>query len=414
MKYIILFFLYALGNQIEVQLIGTLSVTDIGVMIFFIINFFKGNVVKQIRHDKNILFITKLYILLLFIQFGAEILVNNDVQNMMKGFAITILSYMKILFLWPLVLRSSKNIFWLFFWTCLITMFFSTSEEEVSAADILSGEQYSFFKFTIAPLIGQFLVILSLWRKRNYDVFLFVFFGLLCIVLGARNVGLIIFLTGIISYYFLKNNQMKRSTMIKWSIIGGTICYGLFVIYVNAVLSGSIISGNSSFQLKQSKDPYNPLYALLSGRTESPASLAAIYDSPWIGWGAWAKDPGWKYHKIQLAFQGITFDFKKTSDINIIPAHSVIFQAGVHNGIFAMIVIAIIIFFFIKRGWFSLTRNNPYIFLVVYCIMQLIWNGFFSPLSHFRSSFPIYFICCLYSYEYVKNQLIKLQLAVNK
>lgn len=229
---------------------------------------------------------------------------------------------------------------------------------------------------------------------------LFIIAGAYCIILGARSTGLMIFLTGAIGYFYQHRNKIKRSILLKWGIVGCIIGYGLFVVYVNAVLSGEIISGNSSFQLQKARNPYNPLYVLLSGRTESPASLAAISDSPWIGWGAWAKDPGWQYHIIQAKFQGDSFNTEKGNLVDIIPAHSVLLQTGVNNGIFGLIVMGLILFFFIKQGCLSFDKKNPFLFLSIYCVMQLIWNGLFSPLSHFRASFPIYFICCMYAYNY--------------
>lgn len=394
MRYSLLFLLYAIGSIIQINLVGTLSITDLVIIVLFMFKILNGNISKQIHKDNDIQYITKLYILLLFIQIPAEILVGNEIENIMKGLAITILSYMKILILWPFIFKHSKNIFWLFFWMCIVRII-SNPENEMPIS-----ENYSFFKFYIAPRIGEALVILSLWRPQLKGLAaLFIVAGIFCIILGARSTGLMIFLTGIIGNFYQHAKNIKRKILLQWGIIGSLICYGLFIIYVNAVLSGDIVSGNSSFQLQKVENPYNPLYVLLSGRTESPASLAAISDSPWIGWGAWAEDPGWKYHIIQANFQEESFNIMKYNT-NIIPAHSVLLQVGVHNGIFALIIMGCILYFFIKQGCLSFDRRNPYLYLAIFCVMQLIWNGLFSPLSHFRESFPIYFICCMYAYRY--------------
>lgn len=400
MNYSLLFLLYAIGSTIQINLVGTLSLTDLVIIIFFLLKILNGDIRKQIQKDHDIRYITKLYILLLFIQIPAEILVENEIENTMKGLAITILSYMKILVLWPLIFKHPRNIFWLFTWTCIVMAVIASPENETTAAKMLSGEEYSFFKFQIAPRIGEVLVILSLWRPKQKGLAsLFIVAGAFCVILGARSTGLMIFLTGVVGYFYQHNTTIKRSILIKWGIIGSILCYSLFVVYVNAVLSGAIVSGNSSIQLQKAENPYNPLYALLSGRTESPASLAAISDSPWIGWGAWAEDPGWKYHIIKAKFQGEEFN-TNTEEINIIPAHSVLLQTGVHNGIFALIVMGCILFFFIKQGCLSFDKRNPYLFLAIFSVMQLIWNGLFSPLSHLRLNFPIYFIFCMYAYRY--------------
>ena len=406
MKYILFFLLYAVGNIINLQIIGTLTLTDLLIFILFIVQLIRGKVYKTICSERALLYITKLYIVLFFIQFFAEILVDNEINNMLKGLAVTVFSFIKIPILWSIIIKEKNNILWLFLFTCIANFLAIDNEDAVTAADVMSGESFSFFKFKIAPLIGEALVIWTLIRKRSYDFILFILAGIFCIVLGARSTGLIIFLTGAVAFFFINNKKIEKKILIKWSIIGSILCYGLFVVYVNAVLSGDIIGGNSSFQIRNARNPYNPLYVLLSGRTESPASIAAIADSPIIGWGAWAKDPNWKYHIIQMQFQNEKFNPMRVG-ANIIPAHSVVLQTGVNNGIFALIVIFMIIYFFIKKGVISLNKNNPYLYLVLYCIFQLIWNGLFSPLNHFRVSFPIYFICCFYSYKFMRYQLKK-------
>lgn len=412
MKYIIFFLLYSIGECISIQLVGTLSVSDLCVALYFLFLLFQGKVKKIVICDKDLIFVTRIYIVLLLLQFFSEVLVDNSLENMAKGLAVTILSYMKLIFLWNIVSKRPKCILWMFLFMSLAALVFMDSSGDVSVSDILSGEQYSFFKFKIAPLIGQLLVVLTLIRGSRKNAYLFIFAGALCAILGARSTGLMIFFTGFIPFFLMRRKQITKKQLFAFFTIGGAVCYGLFVLYVSAVLSGSIKGGNSDFQFKQIKNPYNPIYALLSGRSESPASLTAIADSPWTGWGAWAQDSGWKYHKILMMFQGEKFDINRTG-INIIPAHSVILQTGVHNGIFAMLAMAILLCFFVKIGWKSLDKFNPYYYLIVFCIMQLIWNGLFSPLSHFRGHFPIYFVCCLYSYKYTMAMRLSQRLKTN-
>jgi prolipoprotein diacylglyceryltransferase len=109
-----------------------------------------------------------------------------------------------------------------------------------------------------------------------------------------------------------------------------------------------------------------------------------------------------KFHIIAAGYLGLPVS-EYYGGMHYIPGHSVVFQSGVNNGIFAMIVMIAILWFFIKRGYLSLHKNNPYLYLVIYCLMQLVWNGLFSPLSHFRGTFPIYFICCLLAFEHMNN-----------
>lgn len=410
MKYFFILLLYFIGNNITIKLVGDIALSDIFVAIFFVFYLFQRFFFNLLKKDNDICNISKLYILLFLIQIIAEIFVGNEVKNVLRGLSVTILSLMKFVFFWYLFTKYPKNIFYAFLCMLLVSIFSAQNVDGVTEEDILEGssqEAFTFFKFKIAPMIGLGLAVLSLFIKGKITGNLFIAAGLLCVVLGARSTGLMITLTGILAFLFLNKVRLNKTKIYIYGICCSLLCYMLFVIYINAVLSGDIVSGNSAAQVKNLENPYNPISFLLSGRTESPGSIAAISDSPIIGWGAWAEDPNLKYTRIKLAFQGDIISYRDYYGEEIyIPGHSVLLQTGVNNGVLAMIIMGLILYFFIHKGFVSLNNKNRYLFLTLYCIMQLIWNGLFSPLSHFRGLFPLYFAICLYSYKinyYEKN-----------
>ena len=394
--------LLQLGELIEIKMIGTISVAGIVYIFWFLYTVISGKWLSELR-SKMIYNISILYLCLFVFQLISEIIVDNEFSNVMKGLAVTALSYMKLLCLWPLVKHDGRRITWLF--VCMVISgalsFQFLSDTEFRMDYLLNGTEFSIFKFKIAPVLGDLLVFYSLLTSgKGYVTWLAIFIGVLCMVLGARSTGLMIFLTGTIVFVIDHMGQViTKKQILVWSLIGSLVVYGFFAIYVTAVLNGTIKGGNSKDQFAKVENPYNPLYILLSGRSESSSSLAAIKDRPITGFGAWSKDPGYKYHKIQAKSQGNIFVIKDGLS-NLIPAHSVILQTGVHEGVFAMLTMICILYFFIKRGILSLKNNSRYNFLVVYCIMQLLWHGLFSPVSHFRNEFPIYFCCCLFAYRY--------------
>lgn len=404
---LILILLYAIGNQFEISLIGKMSISDVAVLCFFLYLPTNRRMVEKLSDDKDIRTITILYGILFFIQAIAETMIDNNLESAAKSLAVTILSYLKFIFLWLLITRKRENIWWLFLFSCIATILFKDPLEEASVNDIIAGKGAAYMKFYLAPLTADILLLLSLFIKNRIFYPLFISIGILIIILGARSIGLLLFLTGIIAFCIHHRDRINHITIYTWGISLTAICYALYVLYVNAVLSGSIVSGNSSEQLKTIDNPYNPISLLFTGRSESAAALVAISDSPWIGWGAWRSDPNFKYHKIQSKVLGERFD-KDRADHHWLPTHSVILGAGVNNGVFAIFAISAIIIFFIYKGRKSLTSDNPYLYLVIFCIMELLWNGFFSPTSHFRNTFPEYFVYCLFSfklYERRKNAL---------
>lgn len=382
----------------QIQLIGQMSLSEIVFMLWFVFNVLTGKQAVLLR-DGNIRKLTMLYGWLFFFQLISEIMVGNEFSNAAKGLAVTVLSYVKFTCLWSVVRKDGRLLIFLFLFTALARLFNMELEDEgVDVADILKGTAYVFFKFKVAPLIGMLLVVMSLLKKNVKMSLAFIVVGGICIVLGARSTGLMIFLTGAIVYAIEHMRHMSRQKVIVWSAAGAILCYGVFVMYVTAVLNGSIISGNSSEQIAKLKEPYNPVNVLLAGRKESASSLAAISDRPLTGFGAWAPDPGYKYHMIIAESHEEEFNIARMGT-NVIPSHSVILGSGVNNGIFAMFAMTLILWFFIKNGTRALYKGNEYNYLIVFCVMQLAWNGLFSPVGHFRGFFPIYFCCCLYAYE---------------
>lgn len=394
--------LLQLGELIEIKMIGTISVAGIVYILWFLYSVISGAWLSELR-TKMICNISVLYLCLFVFQLILEIIVDNEITNSMKGLAVTALSYMKLLCLWPLVKHDGRRITCLF--VCMVISgalsFQFISDKEFHMDYLLNGTEYSIFKFKIAPVLGELLVVYSLLTSgKSYVTWLAIIIGALCAVLGARSTGLMIFLTGTIVFVINHMGQViTKKQILVCSLMGSLVVYGFFALYVTAVLNGTIKGGNSKNQFVKVENPYNPIHILLSGRTESPSSLAAIMDRPFTGFGAWAKDPGYKYHKIQAKSQGNMFIIRDGMS-NLIPAHSVILQTGVHEGVFAMVTMICILYFFIKKGTLSLKKNSRYNFLVVYCIMQLLWHGLFSPVSHFRNEFPIYFCCCLFAYRY--------------
>lgn len=391
-----------LGELIEIQMVGTISAAGIFFILWFGYNVVSGRWSAELR-SRMLQKISTLYLWLFIFQFVSEILVGNDVSNAMKGLAVTVLSYMKLMCLWSIVKNDGRRITWLF--TCMVISgaisFLYMSDSEFVMDSLIKGSEYTIFKFKIAPLLGELLVVFSLLKFGKGNIALLsMITGALCAVLGARSTGLMIFLTGFIVFIINHMNRViTKRQIITWSLSGSLVLYCFFALYVTTVLNGTIVGGNSKDQFARVVNPYNPINILLSGRTESPASLAAISDRPFTGFGAWAEDPGFKYHSIQANAQGEAFIMRDNIS-TLIPAHSVVLQTGVHEGIFAMTIMICILYFFIKRGAKSINKNNIYNYLAVYCIMQLLWNGLFSPVSHFRNGFPIYFCCCLFSYRY--------------
>ena len=386
----IIILLLEIGFGINFNIVGTISLSElvlIGTSFWYVKKdlFIKYPVLKTI---------TWLYIGLLLSQILSENVTGNIFSNSLKGYAVTIVSYLHFIFLFSFFIKDRKYILYAII-GMLASNFLFGSQFEGDVSEVVSGEGAVFLKFYLAPMIINILLLISIFTKRLRISLLCIFVGGCFIVLGARSSGLSILLTGLLAYFIvffkIKINQKK---LLMITLFVSLVGYGLYVVYVNEVINGKITAGNS-LQLKEAKNPYNPVNLLIMGRTETFVGWVAFIDQPWFGHGAWAKDTTGKYRALIFKFRDSE---SKISDLGIIPSHSIIIGAGMQNGLLAFIFMGSILIFFIKKGFKSINRVDPYIIIIISFIISIIWNGLFSPISHFRLTLPLAFAILLSTY----------------
>ena len=388
----VLIFLLEIGFGITFNIVGVISISELILVFtsFLYINkslFLKFPIIKTI---------SLLYVGLLLSQILSELIIGNDLNNAFKGFAITIVSYFHFIFLFSFFIKDRKLIVYAILGMLAKGLIFGTQfEGEVS--EVLQGEGAVFLKFYLAPLIINVILVVSISLKKKIISLICLFFGLSFIVLGARSSGLLILLTGLITYLvvFVKT-KINTKKIALLSLLVFSASYGLYIVYVNAVLNAKITAGNSE-QIKALSNPYNPFNLLLMGRTETFVGWIAFMDKPLFGHGAWAIDQSFKYNALAHTLKNSDRMFQ-VQDLNIIPSHSVLIGSGMQNGIFAFFFMAYILYFVLKRGFLSINKHDPYIVLNIFFIISIIWNGLFSPQSHFRLTLPLYFSFLIVSY----------------
>ncbi len=413
-NFIIILFL-CIFDQIRIEVVGSMSVLDIFVLLYSWLYIMKNHGLGVFRRDAEIIRLSKYFMALLIVQIVSELIVENSLQNALKGVAITLMCYIKFLFILGLFFKNRFNIIHFLLGTLIANiLFFKTNdlfgfgEMDVDFQNIKTGEglAMAYFKFKISPLINSAAIILSiLTRFKSTKVSIaFIAIGAITVVLGARSSGLILIASGVIPlllYEHIRWNRKKILLACFLVFIAGTYSYK---IYIDNVLSGAINSGNTHIQIARMDNPYNMLELLQKGRTESMVGLCAFADSPWFGWGAWPKDPGMHYNSMLVDLQNN--QTKKQADSDIIPTHSVIVGYGVYNGIFAMFIAIIIIAFFVRRGFWALRCQSIFAFLLTSNLIGLIWDSLFSPISSMRFQFVLYFACIYYIYKIMQYPIL--------
>ena len=116
---------------------------------------------------------------------------------------------------------------------------------------------------------------------------------------------------------------------------------------------------------------------LLGGRSEILSSGMAIFDSPIIGHGSWARDPKYKFileerrRELGYAKVGVMSD-------DLIPTHSHIFGAWVEAGVMGALF-WFYVFCTVLRIMMRAPGSEPILPVCIYVSIAMLWNIFFSP-----------------------------------
>jgi len=131
---------------------------------------------------------------------------------------------------------------------------------------------------------------------------------------------------------------------------------------------------------------------LLGGRSDLLASSAAIFDSPLIGHGSWAKDPMYGAILVNdMADLGYE-DVSAGLEGDLIPSHSYLFGAWVESGIVGAVFWCWVLWF-TASALIRASGREPLFPLFAFIGMFLIWNVLFSPYGadgRFQATYFVY------------------------
>lgn len=387
----ILFFLFGIGFAIKLNIVGSISLSELFLIVAAPFYVFKIN-----WKDKELFTVLTLYASLFLFQLISELVVENSFVSAVKGLAITVVSFLHFSFLYR-YLRKDLSLL------PVLVISLAFSQLITGPEEILKGAQFSvedltenigskLLKFYLAPIIINILLFFSLATRWRKFAFVLLAVGIVFILLGARSSGLILFLTGLIALAI----EISPRWFTSWNLLKGfsviaLIGYSLYCLYASLVLTGKIDTGNSA-QLLRCDNPYNPFELVLRGRAETWVGWQAFMDRFFFGHGAWAHDYSGYYLRMLSKVQQLNgTSVIVGEDTYLIPAHSVIVGIGTSNGFFAFLAMAILICFFVKRGLTSLSKiPSKYRIVFLSFLSSLMWNAMFSPAAHFRQTLPIY------------------------
>jgi hypothetical protein len=238
------------------------------------------------------------------------------------------------------------------------------------------------WKFGLGPPVTILFCLLAgtvAQRSRTSAVTILAGIGVVNLVLGFRSLGGICAFAAIYTSFQLSSGLAdsrlrKRRTVVAIAILA-VGAWGVSSVYAHGAKSGWFGADEREKYEVQSSGGGG---LLLGGRSDLLASSAAIFDSPLLGHGSWAKDPLYGAILINSMTDLGYEDATAGLDGDLIPSHSYIFGAWVESGIVGAVFWAWVLWLTVS-ALIHASGREPLFPFFAFIGMSLVWNVLFSP-----------------------------------
>ena len=397
----VLIFLIPCLQFVRIKLIGVLDGSDLMMMIAFLVLACRGKLRIATPAGKWTLAFCGLW---LASQCVTDIVRHSAFTDLVRGWSNIGLTLVSLATLWTLTYERPRRLV-LYGWGMVvggILWFFINPPEDLLGAP---GDAWKFvFAFIVS--LAVFLVASRKEIRGLWPIAFAVAMGIINMVLGARSMGGICLAAAL--YLFVtrlsrrKNpgvSRLKARTVVGLAASILLSVVGVMWAYGHAASAG-ILGQNSKDKYEQeSSGEYG---VLVGGRPELLAEIPAIYDSPILGHGSWAKQPMYLVEERRalqlLGYDGAPLIFREQLKEGLIPAHSYFFQAWVDSGILGAVFWGWV-FLMAARVLLRVYPDNAELLPVVaYLVFNLLWDIPFSPYgTPGRITFPYTFVMLMTS-----------------
>jgi len=286
----------------------------------------------------------------------------------------------------------------------ILAYFFNPSE--YTAAD--------FWKFGIGyPTTLTCVVFLTFLRspRRLSAPIVLLALSMLNLYMGARSLSGVCFVAGIYLFArpYLADRQSRALKLSARSIMFSVIIvlgagYGALYTYEYAVRDGLL---GENARIKYEQQNAGDFGYLVGGRlTDAIMAAGAIYDSPFIGYGSWAKSDDFFSIGENLNGYGYTLYMKPYYDSGLIPSHSHLLgawvEAGIVGAVFWLFVMNIIVRTLISHE----VITHPLFPLITYIGLLFAWDILLSPFGADRHLTTAFYLVLLLSTGVQPKRLI--------
>jgi hypothetical protein len=389
---------------LRINAVGVLNGSDLMLLFAFIYLAFRGKLRVSSPRAKRFVFLGLLW---LVSQIVTDIVRHSMFVDYARGWSNIGLTLVNFVALYTLLYGRWRRIV-LYGWGMVVgsTLTFIFVRDDAAAS-------YP-WKFGLAyPVtLAVFLIASRKDLRGHWPITLCALMGIVNLGLDFRSEGgfcigaaLYLLVARSLQRKYAGRSKLKLRTVavIAASLVAGVL--GVYWAYAYAAATGILGADARAKFAEQSSGKYG---LLVGGRSELLGSIPAIYDSPILGHGSWAKDL--KYLIIQrramaLLGYGNAEDVPRQDVVSgIIQTHSYIFGAWVDAGILGAVfwgwvwVMALKVLMRVYPPKFVLPTMVPWM------AFELLWAILFSPYAETARLYVPYYIVILMGYRSITSR----------
>jgi len=382
------FFTFFVGflSFVHFKMVGDVYISELALVVIFpLLWMFKSQYLQR----KSIKYIL-LFALLWFVsQVFTDFYRATPTKDMMRGWVAIIVFVLDFMVIYMLVSESRKRMYLLLFGYALGWLI----QPFIQPSPFFLAEPWKFgfgYPFVLLFLITVSYVANGSVAKLNRWVVPLLLLGLLSIYLNARSLGGFVIMVAILiflqkpGYRHLLPRSLNPIRILFFLVAGFVIATVVLNVYGNMAQSGMM--GERAIAKYNRQVGTGGVFAMiLGGRAEVIPAAVAVWDSPIIGHGSWAKDPQYGKYLFYMADLGYNIDEEAIQryidDRDLIPRHSHILQswvwAGILGALFWFVIGKLIISHLLQQLKFP---GQFYAVILLFGILSL-WDILFSPLG---------------------------------
>lgn len=400
---------------IEIKLVGRLFLPELILLVMFIFLIKRhGQVLLADRPAKTLIVLGLLW---LFSQILTDVVRSTSFHDFARGWANICFFLVSFCSIYMLALNSKRRL--MLFALGIIAG--QTLQYFIAPNIYAAGGDY--WKFGIGYALTFLMVLSTQFRFISRVAYLpeviLVVMTFLNWELGFRSLGAICFMVAIylLAIRFIQSSAFminrtdlhKRVILILLLLVGGAADVKLYSFAANSgILGGQARQLYSSQSAATAPDVAATAPAvnfikrwfgvLIGGRQELLVSTLAIWDSPLIGHGSWAKDIGGHYHDL-LSKMLLKYGYNRVSPVAYdpvhIPTHSFLFGAWVYAGLAGAVFWCWVLVFCSKVLLLMYKTKNPLTPVVAFIGFNMLWNIPFSPFGAETRLYTAYYLVLL-------------------